>query len=151
VKFGHYLRNLKPLDLNSFVDHLIKQGVHLNHWTLPQVYGTWVIDFVQKESPFAALERCVKIMQDWASSNNDDWNNFLHKVNAQLATEMIRTGKISPWLLYSTSGQSLLERLSDEQINLIQEMVDPTYWSRRFKQFEGEAKQVNLLLKEYGI
>ncbi len=151
VRFGKYLLTVHVINQDGFIEFLVKGGHKLKNWMDDTVYQDWIKEFCYRESPYAAFERSVLLMQQWAKDNDEDWSNFFRNVNPQLATSWIRNGKISPWILYSESGNALITRLSDEQLELINPMIDPIFWAQKLKLNFDDLKQVNLLLKEFGI
>lgn len=151
VAFGKYLLDIKAIDIEGFIVFVIKGGYKLKDWTDDDIYKIWIKEFGRKESPYVALERNIMLMQQWAMTHHDNWNNFLRNINPQLATQWICDGKISPWLLYSNSGSVLFSRLSDEQLNLMHSIIDPDFWLLKLKNNYEDLKQINEMLKENGI
>ena len=65
---------------------------------------------------------------------------------------MIRSGKISPWILYNSKGGiKLMESLNEEQMIMIEEYVSPTSWTKRFQQSPDDVKFVLDVTKAAGL
>ena len=64
----------------------------------------------------------------------------------------IKNGKISPWvILNSKSGKDMLNKFSDEQLDLIAPAFDLPYWLKKFKQMPADSALVVDICREAGI
>ena len=64
---------------------------------------------------------------------------------------MIKTGKISPWMLYqSESGVDFLGNLDEGQQCLIIDYINPEQWAIKFKRNTEMVTQVKELLNAAG-
>jgi len=64
----------------------------------------------------------------------------------------ISTGKISPWTVFNcASGLAFLEKLNEDQINLIIAYIDPDFWQRRFKDYIGDTEWIKSILEGAGL
>ena len=151
VAFGKYLREINAVDQDDFITFLIRNNVKAKDWTKISIYRNWIKDQVKKELPLRAFERAVLVMQQWALENDDLWNNFFRNVNSNLAVSLICNGRISPWLIYSQSGIALLNRLNDTQMDLIQDIIDPEFWTIKLKQDVDMLKQLADFCEEFGL
>ncbi len=152
VRFGRYLAELKPINTDAFVDYVIKNGVKLKDWTKEYVYDAYLKEHVIKEPADKALERTIVEMEKWAKQNNDCFRDFFRKANENEATFMIRSGRISPWVLYlSESGDELFKRLNEEHGKIIDESINPEDWEVIFEKRQDEVEFVASILDEAGI
>ncbi len=150
IKFGKHLVDINAIDPIGFTEFLIRTNVRLDDWTLPRPYEIWVRELGRKEHPDRALERNILLMEHWSRETGEEWTDFFRKVNPQLATKWIKTGRLSPWLLF-TVGDELVERLSDEQLILVQELLEPGFWFKKFDTFEEEVRSIKFNLRSVGV
>jgi hypothetical protein len=150
VRFGKYLVDIHAIEPLGFVDFLIKTNIKLDDWTKPRPYEIWIRELGKKESYEKAIERSLHTMEGWAENTGNCITDFFRMVSPQLATGLIKIGKISPWLLF-ISGEPLLVRMSKEQIEIIQELIDPHFWSVKFKENAEEVKEIKNCMKEVGF
>ncbi len=150
IKFGKHLVDINAIDPIGFTEFLIRTNVRLDDWTLPRPYEIWVRELGRKEHPDRALERNILLMEQWSRETGEEWTDFFRKVNPQLATKWIKTGRLSPWLLF-TVGDELVERLSDEQLILVQELLEPGFWFKKFDTFEEEVRSIKFNLRSVGV
>lgn len=152
VKFGRHLVALNPIDINNFVDFVIKNGTKLKDWSKDYVYETYLHELTKKEPADRALERTILEMQTWANVNNEEYYDFFRKVNANEATYLIRCGKISPWVLYlAESADELFSRLNQEQGSIIQTAINPQIWHAKFALRKSDVDFVQTVLSSAGI
>ena len=152
VKFGRYLLNLNAINPKEFIEFLIKTEVKLAKWESPVVYETYVRELNKKETPEAAVERNFLLMQQWANDTGEEWTSFFRKINPNLATQWIRSGRISPWILFTASSASdLFSRLSEEQLALVQKNIDPDFWEIKLRKSKEDVEAIREELDRAGL
>jgi hypothetical protein len=73
-------------------------------------------------------------------------------VNLNRATHDIKEGLISPWIILNTkSGKQMLQRMNDEQLEIISPIIDPQFWQRRFKALPADIELIKAVIKEAKI
>jgi hypothetical protein len=91
-------------------------------------------------------------MMEWADQNQAPWEHYFQYVNLNRATHDIKEGLVSPWLLLnSKSGKQMLQRMNDEQLEIVSPIIDPQFWLRRFKALPADFELVKDILKEAKI
>ena len=149
VKFANYLIELKPVESDKFIAWLFKMGVKLSDWTKPGTYQLYVQEESKKETAERALERTVLVMNDWGVKTGNNWQDFFKKIAPATAMNMITTGRISPWIIYSTAeAQQLLDRMEPGQIDTITKYVDTAWWIKKVKNNQQTAQWVNTTLMQ---
>lgn len=152
VKFGNYVSVLKPVHNDQFVDFLIKNSVKLKDWTKDFVFDLYINDLVKKEPSHSAVERTILEIYNWCEQNKFNLQDFFKKVSPNVAAHMIRTGKISPWVLYlSDTGEDLLNRFTEDHSGIIGEIIDPAVWARKFKKDTDDVTYIKSVLRAAGL
>jgi hypothetical protein len=152
INFGKYLTDVNAVNPQTFVDFLIKKMVPIDRWTSPVVYETYLRDLNKRESADAAMERNFLLMQQWAVENGEVWTDFFRKVPPALAVLWIRSGRVSPWVLYTApSAQELLARLSNEQVALIEPALDPVFWQAKLGRHAADVEFISETLADAGL
>lgn len=152
IKFGSFVSNVNPLYPDRFIDFVVRSGAKLDHWCRDDLYDKYVIDLVKTEQVETALERSIKHMMDWAEAHDSVWNHYFLYVSLNRATYDIKDGKISPWLiLNSNNGKDMLRKLSDEQLNAINSIMDIPYWLNKFKKLPADAELVKQVVRESNV
>lgn len=152
VKFGSFVVNTAPIYPERFVDWVVRSGVKLDHWCRDELYDQYLIELIKKEPADGAIQRTISTMMDWAENNDAAWEHYFQYVNLNRATHDIREGRISPWILLNTkSGKDMLQRMNDEQLEIIGLVIDPQYWIKRFKTYPADHELVKDVVKEAKI
>lgn len=152
VKFGSFLVNTAPIYPERFIDFVIKSGTKLDHWCRDELYETYVRALIKIEPADGAIQRSIQTMIEWADANNSQWEHYFLYANANRATHDIKEGRISPWLmLQSKSGKDMLQKMNDEQLEIIGFAIDFKYWVKRFKDMPCDVELVKDVIKEAKI
>jgi len=149
VKFGRHMVSIRAINTQKFIDWVIKSNKKLDHWCKDAVYQEYLFEHLRKEAVQDALERSVKTMEDWAESKESVFNHYFNYVNSNLLVQHITTGRISAWVVFNCdSGQSALDKLSSEQVEMIFPYIDPDFWKRKFVDYFADTEWVKHILKE---
>jgi len=152
VKFGNHIALLKPVYPDRFIDFVIINSVKLKDWTKDFVYEFYIDDLVKKEPANSAAERTITEIMEWCSTNNVEFKDFFLKVSANEAAYMIKTGKISPWVLYlCATGEALMDRFTEDHANMVGGIIDPGLWMKKFKKAEDDVDYIKNLLEQAGL
>ena len=152
VKFGNHLANLKPVYPDKFIDFVIRNGVKLKDWTKDFVYDTYIEDLVKKEPAVSATERTIAEIMEWCDKNKTAFNDFFKVVSANEAAYLIRTGKISPWVLYlCETGGVLMDKFNEDHSKMIGGVIEPGFWMKKFKKDAEEVDYIRTVLEQAGL
>ena len=148
VKFGNHLATLKPVYPERFIEFVIKNSVNLKDWCKDFVYYLYVEDLVKQEPAVSATERTISEIVKWCEKNSVEFVEFFEKVSANEAAAMIKTGKLSPWVLYlSGTGDSLIASFNEYHARDIGSIIDAGYWMKRFKKHSDDVDFIKNLLE----
>ncbi len=152
IKFARYLMDLRPVDQARFVDFVFQNGVKDKDWCKDRIYEAYILDLLQKEPAERGIERSIQTMQSWAESTGHTYNEFFKYVSPSEATLQIRMGKISPWVLYlSETADHMWKRMSDEQVEIISNVIDPKIWKAKFQIKKDDCNFAREILAEAGV
>ncbi len=152
VKFGNHLALLKPMYPEKYTDFVIMNGIRLKDWTKDSVYEIYIEDLVKKEPATSATERTITNIIEWCDTNSVQFDTFFAAVNANEAAYLIKTGKISPWVLYlCASGDNLMSRFNEDHSNMIGAVIEPGFWMKRFKKADDDVEYIKSLLEQAGL
>jgi len=152
VKFGSFVSNVNPLYTERFIQWIVQSGVKLDHWCRDELYEQYVLDLIRTETVETALERSISHMLSWANDNNAQWNHYFLYVSLSRACYDIKDGKVSPWIiLNSANGKAMLQKLNDEQLASVQNIIDPPFWVNKFKKLPADVALVKEVVKESNI
>jgi hypothetical protein len=152
VKFGRHMAKLSPIDPDLFVDFIIKNGVKLKDWQSDFVYETYLADLLQREPADRGIERTFVFLTEWAEENNCNYSDFFKLVTPTAAAYYIKTGKISPWLLYvADSAEILFSQFNEEHYKIINPIIDASVWSKKISKNADDVAFVKQLVNAAGM
>lgn len=152
VKFGRYLHAIKAIGIDQFIVWVIKNNKKLDQWTKDSYYEEFLFDYLRKENPQDAVERAIKVAEEWAIGAGAAFNHYFLYAPPNVIVHKIVSGKISPWVLYNCdSGIEFLDKLNFEQIAMVLKYIDPDYWPKKFAAYPGDTEWCKMILKEAGF
>ena len=150
--FGRHLLNMNAINPKAFVDFLIRTEIPMKQWESEIVYETYIRELNKKETPDAAIERNFMLMLQWSIDNGEPWTDFFRKISPAQATLWIKSGRISPWILFTAaSAADLFSRLSTEQLEFVRQMIDPAFWEIKLKRSKEDVEFIQKALDEVGL
>ena len=150
--FAKHLLNIRAINPERFIDFLLKNNVKLKNWKSDDIYLMYIRELSKAETADAAIERNILLMQQWANESGEEWFNFFRKISPSAAVQYIKNGRISPWAIYTTeSGQEMLSRLSDEQLEMVRRYIDPDFWKLKFKRNKEDFDEYREMLAGAGL
>lgn len=152
VKFGSFVNNVMPLYPEKFMDYVIKSGVKLDHWCRDELYDTYLFEMIKNEPVESAVQRTIQTMMEWGDVSQAEFNHYFRYVNLNKAVHDIRNGKISPWVILNCKGgRDLLNKLNNDQLDIIAPAFDLPWWLKKFKSVPADVILVKEICKEAGI
>lgn len=152
VKFGSFMVNTAPIYPERFVEYVVKSGVKLDHWCRDELYDQYIMEMIKKEPADGAIQRTITTMMSWADKNSAQWEHYFAYVNLNRATHDIKEGLVSPWMILNTkAGKEMLQRMNDEQLEIVGPVVDPLFWQKKFKTLPADLLLVKEVIKEAKI
>lgn len=155
VAFGRHMQAIRAVNPRAFIDWVIKQNKKLDHWTHEAVYVEYLHQYLKREATQDALERALIEMQEYVDDHleiTQGLSGYFRNGNGNRICHHIANGRISPWIVYNCdSGIAFLDSLTEEQIAIIIDWIDPDYWQRKFKDYVADTEWVKMILKEAGL
>jgi hypothetical protein len=107
---------------------------------------------LEEEHIDRAIERSLLFMDDWCSNNGCQLNQFFNEITTFEAVSVISMARVSPWVIFLTnSGNALLDRMSNEQLNMINVIIDQEIWSKKFINNKDDVKSIKTILKSANL
>ena len=155
VAFGRHMQAIRAVNPRAFIDWVIKQNKKLDHWTHEAVYVEYLHQYLKREATQDALERALIEMQEYVDEHQEitaGLSGYFAYGNSNRICHHIANGRISPWIVYNcNSGIAFLDSLTEEQIAIIIDWIDPDYWQRKFNDYVADTEWVKAILKEAGV
>ena len=151
VKFGRHCVNINAINVNQFIDYVLKRKIKIDNWCKDNIYDEYLFTLLRSESSTDALERSVLTMQAWGEEHAADFSEYFRGSGGGDFIKDVANGRISPWAIYCcNSGIEKLEKLNEEQLQLIIRWIDPQYWERKLKNHSADAELSRHILRNAG-
>lgn len=151
VKFGNYCIDAQVINVNRYVDWLLKNQISIDTWNRDTNYTKFVIDYLKTEDPLDAIARSIETTAKLAIDEKIQTHDVFRYGNKNKICFEITKGKISPWMLYhSTSGLDFISKLDKTQEKMIIIYIDPEQWAIKFKKQNNIINEVKALLTAGG-
>ena len=148
VKYGNYCINTKVVSIGRYSDYLIKGSKPLDKWCSDRMYSRFLDEFIKVEPVGDALTRTIEYSICWGTEKEMNSHDLFRYGGTNRILQAIEAGRVSPWVLYaSQSGQEFVEGLSQEQISLIWDLVDPDKWQLIFNKNHEDFEFAKSTLK----
>jgi hypothetical protein len=152
VRFGSFVNNVNPLYPDRFIDYVIKSGVKLDHWCRDELYEKYLYEIIKIEPVESAVQRSLQTMMEWGDDHKAEFAHYFNYASLSRAVHDIRNGKISPWIILNTkSGQTMISKMSDEQLDMIAPAFDVGFWLKKFKEVPADTALVKEVCSEIGL
>ncbi len=152
VKFGSFFVNTNPIYPERYLEWVIRSNTRLDDWCSDQMYDIYVEELIKQEPADGAIQRTIQTMMNWAEKNKAAWEHYFLYVNLNRLTHDIKEGLISPWILLNIqSGKDALQKMNDEQLEIIGPIIDPQFWKRKFKNYPADVELIKDVIKEAKI
>lgn len=152
VKFGLYVEDLHMSNYLAYIDFMIKHNYKVTDWFKNSTYEYFVKMNTRQETVEDAIQKTIKYMDKWSIENHEDWTLFFEKISSQQVLDLLRNGRISPWIFFiSKKAQSLLMTMSDEQVMLLDQFIDIKWWTALLRRKPNDRQFVEQIVEEYGI
>lgn len=151
-KFGRFIYLLNPINPSAYVDFVINSTAPISEWISDKLYNMYLEDLMKKEPVQSAIERSIKTMDAWAAENGLQIEDFYSKITPSELTYYLKSGKISPWMLYATdTGLAALGKVTDEQLAIVMGIVNPDFWQKKLLRSIDEYNFANEFLSSVGL
>jgi hypothetical protein len=152
VKFGNYCVDINVINVSRYSDWLLKNQIKIDAWCSDSTYTKYLCEYLRTEDPLDAIARSIETTIEKASEERILSKDYIRYGNSNKICYAITTGKISPWMLYqSQSGTEFLDKLTEDQIKMIIDYINPEQWALKFIKDKESATEVKELLKKAGF
>lgn len=152
VQFGHFVDENHIVNYLAYIDFMIKNNYKFNSWFKNSTYEYFVKMNTRQETIEDAVQKTIKFMDKWSHENDEEWTDFFNKISKQQALDWLRSGRISPWIFFTSSkAQNLLNQMTDEQLMLLDQYLDVKWWTQTMRRKPQDRQFVEQIVKEYEI
>jgi hypothetical protein len=150
VKFGRYMINVRCVNTSAFIDWVIKNNKKLDKWATDKNYEEFLKNWIKHENHLDAINRTLESAGEWARQNAAQPNAYFRYAQPSRVIHDLSRGRVSPWCLYCcASGQVFLNTLTESNLALVYDWIDPDYWGNKISTADKiTALEVEMIMKE---
>lgn len=151
VKFGRQCVMINAINVERYIDWLLKNNKKLDHWAKDSMYDEYLQQYLRTEALTDALQRAINYSISWGEEKGCEPHDLLRYGNSNTVTYAISTGRISPWIIYNCeSGQQFLNNMNTEQIQIVWPWIDSDFWQKKFRDYPADQAYAEEILRQAG-
>ena len=151
VKFGRQCVMINAINVERYIDWLLKNNKKLDHWAKDSMYDEYLQQYLRTEALTDALQRAINYSISWGEEKGCEPHDVLRYGNSNTVTYAISTGKISPWIIYNCeSGQQFLNNMNTDQIQIVWPWIDSDFWQKKFRDYPADQAYAEEILRQAG-
>lgn len=152
VKCGKFIKDCNIPDAENYITWLVKNKIRIDDWCTDETYTKYILYVIKSEPAIRAYERFVMFAEQWGIRTNSNWLNFFDEVSTFEAINYIQNGRISPWILFtSKKAGDFLERLNEEQVEILYKVIDQKFWSKKLSREKEAVDELVEICKQIGL
>lgn len=154
--FINFVNFTKQVDLplpEKFIWLMVQKDFLPTLWTSDDAYTIYLEYLDKKVPPIEQALLSVKTLMTLADKEGVDPSEVFSKLTAPDVIHMLRTRKLSPWLLLFSVKfkQFFVDKTTPEQKIIINNMIRADYWGEKKQEHAESITEIKKLIKELGI
>jgi hypothetical protein len=153
TKFGRHCLQINCINVDKFIEFVLRSEVPIDDWTLDRVYEIYVREWITRNEPAdVAMERSILLMKQWAIDTGHPWKEFFNLISSERAVQLIRTGRLSPWILLTCkSAKQLFTRMDPESLQAVEKFIQTNVWADKLKNNPGDVRWLKSVWGKYDL
>lgn len=154
MAFVAFAQQVNLAEPRYFIQWCVKRKYTPDMWTSSEVYGLYLehLDALDSTDVDARLKSSERMFLKLAKAFDCNVDEVFEKLHPSDITLLIQTRKITPWiLLRSKKFMMFLNSCSDEEQQIISNLIRPEYWQKRIKQDKQAVEKASQLVKELNL
>ena len=154
INFTTFVQQVGLSEPKYFISWCAKRDFTPDMWTSSEVYGLYLehLDALDSTDVDARLKSSQRMLTKLANALDCDIEDVFNKLHPSDITLLLQTRKLSPWiLLRSKKFMNFLGNCSEEEQQVIENLIRPEYWQKRIKQDKAAVEKAVKLVKELNL
>lgn len=148
--YGRYVATSNLVAPEKYTDWLLTNSVRIEKWPKDSTYAKFIAEFVRKEPVDGAVARSIETMLQWGEKHLVDIENYFKISSMSEFYNHIRSGRVSPWVLYGTTqGKQALLNLDEDLLQKLFPIIEPEYWNRKISQSPEDVEWLQSIFNRY--
>ena len=119
-------------------------------WTNDEIYTSYIEFLDHKVPPMEQVSMSIQTLLAYADKREIDIADVFEHLEPMDIIHMVRVRKLSPWLLLFSKKfkQMFKERLTPEQKIILETLIRPDFWAKRFEDHPNIIEKVKECVEE---
>jgi hypothetical protein len=152
-KFAEFSKRTKIPDVDVFIWLMKEKDISPTIWTNDQVYVLYLEFVDHKLSPAKHAEITVNTLFDLSNNYGCDIAEVFNNIEPTEVIQLLRQRRLSPWILLHSSKfkQFFINKVSTEAKIIMESIIRPYYWSKKFKECQKDVSRMKLYVAELSL
>ena len=153
VRFARFVKKTHIPDIDIFIHMMKEHDISPMLWTNDQVYTLYIEHLDYKISPSKHAEITVNTLLKIADAAECDVGNVFNILHPNELIQLVRERRLSPWLLLHSDKfkEFFANSTSIEERIVLETIVRPSFWKKRFLDNPNDVKRMRIYLKELNL
>lgn len=149
VVFSKKVNLIQPL---TFIWFMKQKDYPPTMWATDEVYSQYLSFVDTKVPPIKQAEYSVTTIQDYADAHDIDCGDIFLTINPNELIHLVRTRRLSPWLLLSCKAfGKFFVTMNEEQQSILETLINPDEWGDKLQKHTMEVKTIKLFVEALGL
>lgn len=153
INFAQFVNKVDLPRPEKFIWFMVEKSFQPTMWMSDDVYVLYLEFLDYKVSPLEQAKLSVETLLNIADKNDIDVSKVFDVMHPQDLIHLIRTRKLSPWLLLNSKKfkQYYAGKITSEQRIMLETMVRPEYWGKKFAEHTKEIEIIKRYVAEMNV
>lgn len=153
ARFAKLTKTLHFPDVDAFIRLMKENDISPTIWNNDQVYAMYIEYLDRRTTPLQQARTTIDTLFSVSEKLECDIGDIFDNIHANEIITLLRERRISPWiLLFSKKFMVILQhRASPEQRIIIESIVRPQYWTKKFNNHPEEVQLMKKYVEELNI
>jgi hypothetical protein len=153
INFTEFVRSVDLPRPERFIQLMVEKDFTPVMWMSDEVYTIYIEFLDRRAPPLEQAELSIKTLFKYAEKNQIDLSDFFDKVTPNELIQLVRSRRISPWLLLNTTKfkSFYANKTLPEQRIILENLIRPDYWGDKMLEHPEAIQSIKRLTSEMGI
>ena len=142
LKFVEFVKRTHLPDNNAYIELMVRQKIEPPLWTSDIAYAKYLEHITRVLPTEKLIEITVKTLFDVADAGEVEVAEIFTILTPNDVIQLLQQRRISPWILLNSKKFMIFFRdnTSSEERVIMESLINPDYWTTRFKSKPDDLK-----------
>lgn len=153
VRFAKHTKKVALPKPTLFIELMKEKDISPTIWTNDQVYAMY-LEFLDRQcDPYKMVEITINTLFEISEAAECNVEDIFEVLTANEVIHFLRQRRLSPWFLLLSNKfmHFFSKQISSEERIIIESIVRPEYWSKKFQQHPQTVQTIKKYVKEMNL